>query len=650
MEMKKYISYFVIAATLLYLLVPVASLRAQTCDPDNLVQVRKGQRGAAVRNLQVCLMELGYSIPAGATGYYGSQTQNAVKQFYRDYLNMSWHGRWIGPQGLRALKSALAQAAPSEEAQAPTTGISADVLAQVLQKIQAGDLQGALALLLSALGAQAPQAPSEQQPSEQQQPSQQPQAPQQPQEGFLVVEQDPSATGVIVREGETANVFGLRFRADNAPVNVKSIFLRWDGSAAPYRVISNLSLVDSQGNTLYSTNVTPSTFYQDSSLNYYLPITGLNINVPVNQYTSVFVRVTVVPTLPSGVNSAGFKVLPNDVRAVDGVGVDRFGPASQIAATFSLQVSLAQSADFVVARNPNTPKEGYIFGNVADGRSTSTVNLLTFDVTAKNDNIRLTEVTITLGNTSNISSVYLKVGNQNLDVRSPSTTVTFNVVPANFVINKDQTVTFNIAADLQNGTATSDAIVTTTVTQVKGQNSLGGIVSRSSLSITSEVLRYRTVGPEVSGFTATTNYQPPSQNASSSYQVTIRFNVTPRGGTIYMGTTTNVTSSFAALELEKADGSTSTPNSGVTVRVYQGSTDVTNSLTVGAGGLFALSENQTYTFEITAAQNGAPIISSSPSTGLWKWVVRNLMWSDGVNSYTMTWTSRDMYTSYTNIQ
>ena len=637
--MKKYLTYFVITATLLSLFVPVAGLRAQTCNPDNLQQVRYGQRSAAVRNLQACLMELDYDIPAGATGYYGPQTRNAVKAFYNDYLNMTWHGNNVGPQGVEALKSALAKA-PSKETQAQQPsqpGVSAEVLAQILQKIQAGDTAGALALLLQALGGQVPTTTQQQATTTQQQVAQ---------EGFLVVERDPSATGVTVREGETANVFGLRFRADNAPVTVKSIFLRWTGAQAPYRVLSNLQLVDSQGNVLYQTPVTPTTFYQDSSLQYYLPITGLNVNVPVNQYTSVFVRVTIVSTLPSGATSGSFEVRQNDVRAVDGIGVDRFGPVSTISGSFTLQASLAQSADWVAARNANTPKEGYVLGNPADGKAYG-VKLLSFDLTAKNDNLRLTKVTLSVSGVTNISTLYLKAGNQTLDVQSASTTVNFNVVPANFSINKDQTVTLDVVADLTGGSTSTNADVSVTVTNVEGQNSLGGTTSKL-VSVAGDTLHFRTLGPEISAFTANTSYTPPSQTASSSYSVVIRFNVTPRGGTIYMGTTTAVTSSFAAVELEKSPSGTSTPNAGVTVKVYQGTTDVTNSLTVGANGLFQLAENQTYTFEITAAQNGAP-----SGTGLYRWVVRNIKWDVDTNSpisETITWTARDMNTGYTNVQ
>lgn len=40
-----------------------------------------GNRGTDVVALQSFLMDRGYSIPAGATGYFGSQTQNALRQF-----------------------------------------------------------------------------------------------------------------------------------------------------------------------------------------------------------------------------------------------------------------------------------------------------------------------------------------------------------------------------------------------------------------------------------------------------------------------------------------------------------------------------------------------------------------------------------------
>jgi inhibitor of cysteine peptidase len=78
----------------------VGNTFAATCAPTSLTQVSFGQSGANVANLQQCLIDAGYGIPAGATGYYGAQTQTAVKEFYRARLNIGdWDGNSVGPQG-----------------------------------------------------------------------------------------------------------------------------------------------------------------------------------------------------------------------------------------------------------------------------------------------------------------------------------------------------------------------------------------------------------------------------------------------------------------------------------------------------------------------------------------------------------------------
>ncbi len=141
---------FIVGLTLISLLTsgvaPLTFVSAQTCDPDALVPVSYGQRGPAVQNAQACLIEAGYDIPAGATGYYGSQTRRAVQAFYADWYG-TWHGNNLGPRGVNELKSRLA-AVP----QPPTGGISQEVLQQVLSLLQQGKTAEALALLLTALG------------------------------------------------------------------------------------------------------------------------------------------------------------------------------------------------------------------------------------------------------------------------------------------------------------------------------------------------------------------------------------------------------------------------------------------------------------------------------------------------------------------
>jgi inhibitor of cysteine peptidase len=73
-----------------------------------------GQTSLAIKNMQACLNDQGYTIPAGATGYYGVQTKIAVQKFYTDKLGLSnWHGLSVGPMGREKLTGASGSALPT---------------------------------------------------------------------------------------------------------------------------------------------------------------------------------------------------------------------------------------------------------------------------------------------------------------------------------------------------------------------------------------------------------------------------------------------------------------------------------------------------------------------------------------------------------
>jgi len=578
--MKKFLYLSLVLS--LFFLGFVFKVQAQECNPDALVPVSYGQRGSAVRNAQACLMEAGYDIPAGATGYYGSQTREAVKRFYADWYG-NWSGNSLGPIGVAELKSMFV----AEPTPTPPGGVSQEQLQQVLNLLSQGKTAEALVLLLALLGQTPTTTPTP--PAE---PTTTPPA----EEGFLTVDKDPTVAAVTLREGESGRVVGLRFRADNGAVTVKSIFLRWTGSVAPHRVISALRVVDSQGNVLYQTNVGPSTFLQDSSLNYYLPVSGLNVSVPKNGYASVFVEVTVIGTLPSGVTSMSFAVNPNDVRGRDGVGIDRFGPSGTLTWTATLQPSLAGNAKFVGALNPNTPKQQYVFGDPTDGRAYK-VKVLSFDLTAKNDNLRVTQITGSVTNTSTVPAVYLAQGNNVMDVRTPSATgtFTFDVTPSNFVVNRDQTVTFDVLVDLFAANAPSVATFTVSVATTSGVNSLGDPVS-SPTNVTSEMMRAVRLGPRFAAVEKTISVTRDQNNSTTTVQsVVFRVNVTAVGGQLYVPA-----SDTATITLETASGTTST------VSVAPTAVRVGTTLVTPSGGYYVVPEGSNYEFEFRTSGQTFP--------------------------------------------
>ncbi len=85
-------------------LVGAPPTHAESCDLSSPLTPRYGQQGAHIQSLQTCLLNAGYNLPAGATGYFGVQTKEALQSFYRTALNIpDWSGLSIGPKGKIAL-------------------------------------------------------------------------------------------------------------------------------------------------------------------------------------------------------------------------------------------------------------------------------------------------------------------------------------------------------------------------------------------------------------------------------------------------------------------------------------------------------------------------------------------------------------------
>jgi Secreted protein containing C-terminal beta-propeller domain distantly related to WD-40 repeats len=95
--------FSVISASVILTVLGFVFVDAADCDLANLGAVAAHQKGDAVANVQLCLIDAGFGIPAGATGYYGGQTIAAVKAFYASWYG-SWSGLKIGPLGITTLK------------------------------------------------------------------------------------------------------------------------------------------------------------------------------------------------------------------------------------------------------------------------------------------------------------------------------------------------------------------------------------------------------------------------------------------------------------------------------------------------------------------------------------------------------------------
>jgi hypothetical protein len=680
MEMKKPLVYFVAFATLFYLLSPVGLLRAQTCDPDALSAVKNpqkvlrfGARNSAVKNLQACLIEAGYNIPAGATGYYGAQTRNAVKEFYKEWYG-AWHGNWVGSQGVSKLVAIVkgVQEQPTTAEQpttptTPTTGVSPDVLAQVLQKIQAGDVQGALSLLLSALGgAQAPTtAEQPTQPTTAEQPTTTPTPT--TAEGVLTVERnsDP-VSGINLREGETQNVLGIRLRATQGDVTVQRIRVNWPtGMDAPHRVLSRVELVDQSGNVLWSANVTSNEgqpFYRETSGAYYLLITGLNLNVPKDTVKVVYLRATAVSTYPSSAANQTFQleVPTGGVRAVTAGGaVNLFEPQQvPVQNSFLTQTTLAGSAALNVVRTSDTPQERNIVANeLVSGTGTSAVMRLTQDVpllkirlTAQNDTLRLREVVATFtasgfAVSGGPTQFYLEVDGRkvgNVTVNAPTTTIS-DLFPENISIPAGSSKEAILGVSRVEGVDYDGAHLTVSVVNVKAENSLGSVVTFGG-SVTSEPVHFFAVAPTFafpSSDNRVTAVRDQNNNTTTlsftgKIVVSVSSNV-HAGGQVRISSTTPFD-----LQWEFSNTSTTSTVDYTIASVRDANGNVVNQ----TGGYYVLNAGDTYYFELTAQtqRSGAP--QGRVRVNSIKWTPGNGgSWS---TEFPSTYVSRDFVTGWSN--
>jgi hypothetical protein len=341
---------------------------AENCDIGALINIknperilRSGRRNLAVKNLQACLIQAGYYIPAGATGYYGLQTINAAREFYRNTMGLNLSGRVFSKQAIEQLKlillsqnntttistssisisNNLPETTSSNISETTTTTTSTTTTTTTIgvtnreslfnQAIECLFSQGRvrevidLVLNPSKLDLYLPLscnlAPSSN-------------------EGFLKAEKDTSlGDNIVLKENDTAKVLGIKLMAENSDVILKTILLRWSGPGNPYKIIKRLSIIDEQGNILYSRDVNYATFIQDPIWGYYLYIYNLDFKIPGNGYKTIFVQIKTVEKLPSGVNVAGFYIKPNDLRGQDNTLTDRFAPDTTISQNFYLQPS-----------------------------------------------------------------------------------------------------------------------------------------------------------------------------------------------------------------------------------------------------------------------------------------------------------------------
>jgi len=452
-----------------------------------------GSTGADVVSLQTVLVSAGFNIPsiasgAAAKGYFGSQTQAAVK------LYQTAHGvpstGFVGPLTRVALNggavstTASTATCPAGYVCTPTTTGT---------PITGGSSIG---------GITTPGVP-----------------------GIMTITAGPLSSSVLNVGAQMVPVMTIRVQAQYSDLDVQSINLDLGNNTAVYNKLFNTLYVTDGTTVLSSQPLNGSTVVQSGS-EYILGINAFHFFVPKGTYKDLVIKGSLNSSIDTAYLSGGshypdgthaplnsingqsvsgwsLGVVANGVRGVDGAGLNLYGPASGFLQSLTFNQSLVDNAQANVSLDPASPLTASV--PVTDTTNNQYLGLpvMIFDVNAQNDTLHLHEVKVrfqTTG-TGNITAAYLFQGSTQVQ----SASVTNGVADFNNIVNGtagatipvNTTVPFTVKADVTNVTSAAapySITASTSAGDVVAYNTIDGSVTQNGVAI-GNAQTVSTVGP-----------------------------------------------------------------------------------------------------------------------------------------------------------
>ena len=277
-----------------------------------------GSRGTDVTALQNWLISRGFSIPAGATGYFGTQTRAAVAAWQAS-ANISPPVGYFGPISRSVVNSMVGGSVSVVPGCAPGALYSATTGAPC---------SGVTPPPASGGGITTPGA-----------------------EGTLTVSKNPSpAAGTKMYEADDkVGVLGIKLEADLSDIKVERVKVDLDHVTGTTVADQNLynkiaeRIYAMDGSTvLASSDLNSSTVVKDGS-DYFITITGINFVVPKGTTKVLTIGLDARATWDSDYDTETWSLgVPVDgVRGLDGAGINQYGPATAFNNNFTTEGNLA---------------------------------------------------------------------------------------------------------------------------------------------------------------------------------------------------------------------------------------------------------------------------------------------------------------------
>jgi hypothetical protein len=569
-----------------------------------------GSTGPAVVALQTALISAGYNIPAIASGaaskgYFGSQTQASVK------LYQAAHGvpntGFVGPLTRAALNgSAVAVAGTPVNTTCPAGYVCTPTVGA---PVTGGSTSG---------GITTPGVP-----------------------GIMTVTSGPLSSSVLNVGAQMVAVQAIRVQAQYSDLDVQSLTLDLGNNTAFYNKIFNTLYVTDGTNVLVSQPMNSSTVVQSGS-EYILGLAGFHFFVPKGTYKDIIVKASLnssidsayitgskVPNLTNSLqnsvngtatNGWAIGVVGNGVRAVDGAGLNLYGPTgSGINQILTINASLVDNAQANISLDAASPLT--LSAPVTDTTNNQYLGLpvLIFDVNAQNDTLHLHDVKVSFvtSGAGTITAAYLYQGSTQVQSASVSGGIAdFNNITDGTngaTVAVGTTLPYVVKVDVTGVTAATNITASTTAgmivyNSIDGSTVLSGIAAGNTQTVTASGPSFALIGaPTITKSVLSTDQ---NGNATTSYSAVFNIQVTAVGQNVNLAFTASSTEAMFSLTTTAGVSTTSlsvykngvidaltnyNTNSAVTASYSQ----PTNTTVSANGNYFTLAQNQTVTIPVT---------------------------------------------------
>ncbi len=542
--------------------VAFASIAAAQTFSTNLTV---GSTGSDVVALQTWLVANGFDIPAisagTAKGYFGSQTQAAVKK-YQTSKGLPSTG-FVGPLTRGALNGTASVASAPASAVCPAGFTCVPVAGAPVTTATPGSI--------TTTGVA----------------------------GTLAVSLQGSPSGASLDKGETEDVVRYKLQAAASDEQVTSVSLDFDTRL--WLMAGSVTIKDDSGAVVaQKTGLSASDFTEltvGTSYRLYVPV---NYVIPRAQSRYFTVSVTMLPI--SDRSAATVTISQFQVRAVDGTGVSdtQTCNSSSCGSTRTFSYTGSNTGSIISTLNANSPLKRLV--QISNSTKTEGVVLAKYDLKSQNRDATLRTLKVyvkTDGTSVNtlFSRFQIQAGSQTYtasetNVSSPNTTASSTVTFTDLMIplQKDVYTTVTVLADVaqpsSNGALDGKMASTTIVANtgnVAAEDSTFNTVTVNSVSLTGSDAIFSASGAILSNMTTTLGSPVLSNNVTVSQPVSFTYTLQAGDNTLYVAAAPTTALSTTSTGYGSAANASSTLTS-VTATPSEVSGDASTYFVVPAGG------------------------------------------------------------------